>query len=537
MPDTPPIPESRAVSRSRTRMSLVWVIPIVAAIAGAWVAVTRILNEGPTITITVHSAEGLEAGKTTIQYNGVTVGNVSGIRLADDHRNVILTAQMMPHTDGLLVDDTQFWVVRPRISGANISGLGTLISGAYLGMDIGHATAKRRSFVALETPPVVTTDVPGRYFVLKTPNLGSLDTGTPLFFRRLRVGEVAAYTLDDDGKALTVRIFVKAPYDQYVTTNTRFWQASGVDVSLTAAGLNVQTQSLLSVLIGGIAFETPATGPVLAAAEANTVFTLYDDRASAFRPPATNPQTYLMVFSDSVRGLTPGASVEFRGIPVGEVLSVTGEVDAHTFRFSAPVIVRIDAQQLGVKVIDLQPGQDLASLRRQFIDSLVAHGMRAQLRSGSLLTGAMFVSLDFFPDAPPATVDWNATPAEIPTVPGTIETLEASLQNIVHKLDQVPIKEIGDDVQRILKKLDAVPYQGIGDDLRKTIVGVDETLVTARTTLGNANTLVAPNSVLGTQLLTTLDELSRAARGVRGLTDYLERHPEALLRGKPGEPK
>src|SRR6185295_11540958 len=154
-------------------------------------------------------------------------------------------------------DDTHFWVVRPRISGANVSGLGTLISGAYIGMEIGHAKAPRREFVGLETPPVVTSDVPGRYFVLKTPNLGSLDTGTPLFFRRLQVGEVVAYALDEDGKALTVRAFVKAPYDQYVTPNTRFWQASGVDLSLSAAGLSVQTQSVLSILIGGIAFETP----------------------------------------------------------------------------------------------------------------------------------------------------------------------------------------------------------------------------------------------------------------------------------------
>jgi paraquat-inducible protein B len=213
----PPVPASRAVSKKKTRLSLVWIIPIVAAIAGAWVAVTRILGEGPKITIVFKSAEGLDAGKTQIHYNGVEVGTIMKIRLSEDHRSVIATAQMAPKTEDFLVDDTQFWVVRPRISGATVSGLGTLISGAYVGMEIGQSKKTRRDFVALTAPPVVTGDVPGRFFVLKTPDLGSLDVGTPLYFRRLEVGQVAAYALDQDGKSLNVRVFVRAPYDQYVT--------------------------------------------------------------------------------------------------------------------------------------------------------------------------------------------------------------------------------------------------------------------------------------------------------------------------------
>jgi paraquat-inducible protein B len=531
----PPIPESRAVPRRRTRLSLVWVIPILAALVGVWVAVTRIVNQGPTITIAFHTAEGLEAGKTTIQYNGVEVGTITAIRLSDDHRTVVLRAQMAPHTENLLLADTNFWVVRPRISGANVSGLGTLISGAYIGMEIGHATAARREFVGLETPPVVTSDVAGRYFVLKTPSLGSLDTGTPLFFRRLQVGEVASYTLDPDGQALSVKVFVEAPYDQYITANTRFWQASGVDVSLNASGMNVQTQSLLSILIGGIAFETPAAGPVVAAAEPNTVFTLYDNRATAFLQPAKDPQTYQLVFSDSVRGLTPGAPVEFRGIPIGEVLSVHGQVDPHTFQFSAPVMVRLDAVRLGVKVIDPPTPEEFPALRRQFIDSLVAHGARAQLRTGNLLTGALFVAFDFTPDAAPATVDWSHDPPRLPTTPGQIEAVEAGVVSIIKKLDEIPYKAIGDDLQGLLQKLEAVPYQGIGQDLQKAIAEFDATLDSARTTLDSANALVAPDSVLGEQLGTTLQEVSRAARGLRVLADYLERHPEALIRGKTGE--
>jgi len=395
----PYVPESRNVPRKRTRLSVVWIVPIVAAIAGVWVAVTRILAEGPKITIVFRSAEGLEAGKTKIHYNGVDVGTLTAIRLSDDHQRVIATAQMAPKTESFLVDDTKFWVVTPRIAGGTVSGLGTLLSGAYIGMEIGQAKEKRRDFVALAEPPVVTGDVPGRFFMLKTSTLGSLEYGTPIYFRRLQVGEVASYVLDDDGQGLTVKVFVKAPYDQYVTPNTRFWHASGIDLSLTASGLSVQTQSLVSILIGGIAFETPATGPVLPAAAADTVFTLYGDRKEAFQLPARDPQTFQLVFKQSVRGLTVGAPVEFHGIPIGHVVALDAQVDVKTFEFSVPVTVVVDATRFGVKVVELEPGADMATVRRKLLENFVAHGARAQLRSGSLLTGAMYVAIDFFPDA------------------------------------------------------------------------------------------------------------------------------------------
>jgi len=529
MPDSdtplPHVPESRAYSKKRTRLSLVWFIPILAAVLGIWVAVVRIMSEGPKITIVFKSAEGLEAGKTKIEYNGVEIGTLKTIRLSDDHKHVITTAQMEPKTESFLVDDTNFWVVRPRVSGATVTGLGTLISGAYVGMEIGQSKKSRRDFVALETPPVVTLDVPGRFFTLTTPDLGSLDDGTPIFFRRLQVGQVTGYALDEDGRSLNVKVFVKAPYDQYVTPTTRFWNASGIDLSLTASGLSVQTQSLLSILIGGIAFETPATGPVLSPAEANTVFPLFSDRAAAFKLPARAPQTYTLVFKESVRGLAAGAPVEFRGIPVGEVVSIDAQVDAKTFEFSAPVTIRLDAERLGVKVRDLEPGADLATIRRQLIDHLVAHGVRAQLRTGNLLTGALFIAFDFFPDAPSATIDWSQQPVRLPTIPGQLEAIQANLTNIIKKLDQVPIKAIGDDLRKSLAELD------------RTLVSARATLDSGRGTLDNANKLIEPNSVLDAQLNGTLQDVSRAARALNVLLDYLERHPEALIRGKTEEAK
>jgi paraquat-inducible protein B len=322
------------------------------------------MGEGPIITIVFHSAEGLEAGKTELHYNGVDVGTVTAIRLSADHQRVIITAQMMPKTEAFLVEDTIFWVVRPHISGASVTGLGTLISGAYVGMEIGSSKEKRREFVGLETEPVITGEIPGRFFVLKTRDLGSLDNGTPVFFRRLQVGQVASYALDPDGKLLTVQVFVRAPYDQYVNPNTRFWRASGIDVSLSASGLKVQTQSLLSILIGGVAFETDPTVPVLPLADADSVFTLYGNRAEAFQPAPNNPQTYQLIFNESVRGLTVGAPVEFRGIPIGEVTDLRAQIDLKNFQFSVPVTIQLDPRRLGVKVLGTSSGLDLETVRR-----------------------------------------------------------------------------------------------------------------------------------------------------------------------------
>jgi paraquat-inducible protein B len=522
MPDPneplPAVPQSRTVTKKKTRLSLVWIIPIVAALAGAWVAVVKIRSEGPTITIVFKSAEGLDAGKTKIHYNGVDVGTLTNIRLSDDHEHAIATAEMAPGTEAFLVEDTNFWIETARISGATISGLGTLISGAYIGMEIGSSSKRKKDFVALDTPPVVTSGVPGRFFMLKTSELGSLDRGTPIFFRRLQVGQVVSYELDKDGQSLSVKIFVNAPYDQYVNPDTRFWQASGIDVSLNASGLNVQTQSVLSLLIGGIAFETPATGATLRPADANAVFTLFRDRVRAFEPPPSHPALFVLVFKQSVRGLAPGAPVEFRGIQIGEVTQITAEVDTKTVEFSVPVTIRLDAERLGVKLVDAPSPEAWEAMRRRMVDTLIERGFRAQLRSGSLLTGALYVAFDVFPGSPPATIDWSQTPPRLPTVPGELEAIEASLVNIV-------------------KKLDKIPLQDIGDEAKNALVDLRGTLASATRTLDSADKTVAPNSVLSNNLNDTLGEVSRAARAIRVLANYLEQHPESLLRGKSGGPQ
>jgi paraquat-inducible protein B len=514
----PTVPQSRGLSPRRTRLSVVWIIPIVAAALGVWVAVTRILSEGPQITITFSSAEGLEAGKTKISYKGVDVGTITRIRLSEDHMRVIANAQMAPKTEDFLTDDTQFWVVRPRISGATVTGLSTLISGSYIGMEIGNSKTSKREFIALETPPVVSEGVSGRFFVLRTASLGSLDIGTPLFFRHLQVGQIASYRLDKSGRNFTIRVFVKAPYDQYVNPNTRFWQASGIDVRLSASGLTVQTESLLSILIGGVAFETPVDTEVLSPADAEAVFTLYSSRAEAYEPPPQHPQIYQVIFKESVRGLLPGAPVEFRGIKIGQVSDVRAQIDFKTAQFSIPVTIELDPQRLGVQVIGQVPPAELEAERRRMINSLVAHGARAQLRTGNLLTGAALVAIDFFPGAAPVSVDWSQKPVQLPTIPGDLQVTERKVEDILDKVDRMPFTEIGDELKNALAQLNL-------------------TLVSARGTLNNADSMISPDSAQAQEVSSTLMEISRMARSLRVLADYLDQHPEALIRGKPGEAK
>ena len=141
------------------------------------------------------------------------------------------------------------------------------------------------------------------------------------------------------------------------------------------------------------------------------------------------------------------------------------------------------------------------------------------------MTGSAYVSLDFFPGAPPATVDWSQNPVQLPTTSGQLEATEATVENIIAKLDKVPFQEIGEDLHKAIGELDT------------TLVSAQGALSSARGTLDNTSNLTEPNSAQVQQLGNTLQEVSRAARSVRVLADYLERHPEALLQGKKGGPK
>ncbi|WP_244828725.1 intermembrane transport protein PqiB [Caballeronia sp. TF1N1] len=531
-------PEALPARRPRFGISLIWLVPFIAVLIGGWLAVQAILEKGPTISITFNTGEGLEAGKTKLKYKNVDIGTVKSVVLAPDHKRVIASAEMAKDAEHMLVDDTRFWVVRPRISGGTVSGLGTLIGGAFIGVDVGVKSAKRHDYTGLESPPVITADVPGREFVLKSPTMGSLDAGAPIYFRRLQVGQVTAYELDADGMGVTIHIFVNAPYDKYVKLDTRFWQASGVDVKLDSTGVKMDTESLVAILVGGLAFETPA--PLkeladssdhqdLAEAPASSVFQLFGTRPEAMKRHDRIVDTYVFNFKESVRGLSVGAEVDFRGIVLGEVTAINTQYDPVRREFSIPVRVNFYPERFTMRIRAGDKTGRLVPDRHQLLQYMVEHGFRGQLRTGSILTGQRYIAVDFFPNTPKEKMDTSGDPPEIPTVPGGLQSLQDSVQALVAKFNKIPIEGISNDLRDTLKQAQVL-IKTLDTDVAPQ---AKATLAAARDALGATSRALQSDSPLQTSTAETMRELSRTAAAFRNLAEYLEQHPEAILRGKP----
>jgi len=546
LPEPGDIPEARVTPHRRWSLQLVWLIPVVAALIGGWLALNAVLERGPTISISFGTAEGLEPQKTRVKYRSVDIGRVTTVTFSKDRKRVIATLQLSKQAESFLVTDTRFWVVRPRVIGTQVSGLSTLLSGAYIGMDVGSSSEPRREFVGLDVPPIVTIDLPGRHFRLRAEALGSLDVGSPVYLRRVEVGSVVAYELDADGSGVELHVFINAPYDRFVKADTRFWQASGFDVALDASGIKLNTESIASVLLGGVSFQTPAESEQAPPAKENASFVLYPDRGIAMRLPDTAEETYVMVFDESVRGLSVGAPVDFRGVVVGEVAAIEVDVDASSGEVRVPVEVRLYPDRLRGKA------KRGATAPGALIDKLVARGLRAQLRSGSLLTGKLFVALDYFPDEAKATLQRRAGRAELPTVASSLKALQTTLSQLARKLDKLPLEATVAQARKALAALeetlaattravkrvdsDVTPQAGRTlADLSRTLSGMEKTLAAAQRSLTGVDGLIAEDAPMQRDVRETLREIARAAEALRSLADYLERNPGTILRGRAEE--
>jgi paraquat-inducible protein B len=415
------------------------------------------------------------------------------------------------------------------------------MGGSYIGVDAGTSAIRKNAFSGLDRPPVVTMNAPGRQFVLHAKDIGSLDIASPLYFRRVQVGEVVAHELDKNGAGVTLKVFVRAPFDQYVKTNTTFWQASGVDITLDANGVKVTTESMLSILLGGISFQTPEDRSDAPPAQANSVFNLFSSKEEALKRPDTVVENYVLVFKESVRGLPIGAPVDLRGVTVGEVSKINVELDPRRKEFSMPVEIQFYPDRLRAHYRNKsQQGKTVTS--RELLNSLVEHGFRAQLRSGNLLTGQMYVALDFFPKAVVAKMDWNKPVPEFPTIAGSMEQFQASLMQIVNKIDKLPMEELAGDARQAIKTLDATLKNAdqllrnvdavIVPEARSMLTDVRTSLDEVRKTLAGAKQTLSADAPLQKDLREALREMNRAAQSLRGLGDYLEQHPESLIWGK-----
>lgn len=528
----PPLPAPHVQPRKEQRISWIWLVPLLAVAVGATLLLRDWLATGPTITVAFESAEGIEVGQTRVRYKDVAIGTVTDVRVDHDRGKVLVTAQL--HREGaeyITQPESRFWVVRPRLAISGVSGLGTLLSGVYIAVDTPPASAGQQKavyeFEGMEHPPEISSERPGSRYTLRADDLGSLDIGSPVYYRRIQVGQVIGYALNETGSAVNIQIFVDAPHDRYVSADARFWNASGISFNLNAEGVSVQTGSLAAVLAGGLAF-APAHEFDTASAKADAVFNLHKNEAQAMADPDGDPVLIEFHFHQSVRGLKVGAPVDFRGLELGSIIDIDMEFDRERRQFFALVQARIYPLRFGPlfeRIMELDKDPHIA--RARFLENMVARGLRAQLRAANLLTGQQYVALDFFRDQPAVVFDGTEYPPVLPTIAGDFDRLQQQLSSIVTKIE-------------------ALPFDGLVKDLRGTLHAATTalsnmdgtvtpelatTLESVRRTLSAIDRFVAEGTSTAGGLDGTMRELGAAARALRSLADYLQTQPGSLIRG------
>jgi paraquat-inducible protein B len=524
-----PAPEPRRDGRKR--LSLIWLVPLVAALVGLALVIRTWLQTGPTITIRFDTAESLQNGATEVRYKDVVVGKVSSIQLREDDSGVTVEVELTPDAKRIAVKDSRFWVVRPRIGIGGVSGINTLLSGAYIGVDVGRSGEQQRDFIGLEKPPPVTHDQKGKQFTLTTLDAGSITIGAPVYYRRVAVGRVVDATLDEDGKRITVRVFIDAPYDRFVTGGVRFWNAGGIDLAVSSEGLRLNTQSLATVVAGGIAFQPLDERKPGEPAREDSRFELYDGIATALAPPDGPSVRALLVLRQSTRGLTAGTPVDFNGLVIGAIRSIEPQYDVRQQSFYSKVMVELYLERLGPAWSALKGvAADSDRPALAVLNKLIDQGLTAQLRAGNLLTGQQYVALFFKPGAKARRVTAGDTTPEIPTAAGSLEEIQTQIESIVTKLDKIPFAELGADLRTMVNSANTLLHtfdQDIAPQARRTL---DNAATAIRSLEQN---LTSPEAPLQQDTRRMLEQLNRTAASFRVLADYLEKHPESLLRGRP----
>ena len=527
-------PQAETVVHTSRRLPMVWLVPVVAIAIGGWLIYHNWSVRGPTIDITFDNASGLEAGKTKLKLRDVDIGQVSDIRLGETPSFVVVRAEITKDAERFIRSDSQFWVVRPRVQGANVSGLGTLISGAYIAVKPGTGSEPQYAFEGLGTPPVGEGLQAGSHFELEAERRGNLSPGAPVYYRGIEVGEVTSVELVEQFERLSIGIFVESPHDKLVRQSTRFWNASGISMSVGADGVDVQVASLEALIRGGVAFETLDDAAVQVAEHHR--FRLFNDRDSIDDAAYSEKIRYVMYFDNSVRGLSVGAPVEFRGIRIGSVIKISVEFDQSEEAVRIPVIVDIEPE----RIEQMTGGGGDTELDRRSIESLIDLGLRAQLQTGNLLTGKLFVAFDFHPDAPPRYLGLHEQLPEIPTVTTVLGQFGESASAIMHKLEAMPLDELSRNLVGITDKLNTLlASKEIDKTLRESRRTAEKLADSVQKfeaeIIPRVDTVIKSydeDSPMYLELIDTLAELRAASAALGRLAEDIEREPEILLRGR-----
>lgn len=510
----------------KTELPLVWLLPVIALLVSGWLIAKSYSEKGPVITISFPTAEGLEVDKTKIKYLNVEVGKVTDISINDDLKTILITAQMNRASAAYLNKNTCFWVVRPQVDLGGVSGLGTLLSGPYIEIKPGDGI-REQHFTGLSTPPVLKNNAEGKQFILETSNLGSMKPGTPINFHGITVGEVLSHKLTDEANAIRLTVFINKPYDQFVRKNTRFWVDSGIDLSAGADGFKVRTGPLISLLSGGIAFRAAAEDTVKDILPENSIFQLYDTYNLSTQIIYQDTLKYVMYFNGSVRGLVVGAPVQLRGIPIGKVTDINLELDKKTAEIHVPVIVELEPDRIK-EINNVNHISD-----KEIMEQLISKGLRAQLQTGSLLTGQLLVDLDFHPKSKIVLSDNKSIYPEFPTTASSLDQFTHSANIIMDKIAKLPLEDLTTEANKTLQSLQSTSKAATG-----MLVTAQGTLTTADKTMSSAHQVLnslEPGATIHYELEQLLQELTEAASSVKQLTDYLEQNPNSVLRGKKEE--
>lgn len=538
----------RATRRRQARLSPIWIVPLVAVLIGLWLVYDNITSRGTEITMVMSNAEGIEAGSTLIKARNVEVGRVEHVRLSDDVSQALITARINPDAERLLVEDSRFWVVKPRIGREGISGLNTVLSGAYIQLQPGESDIESRRFEVLDQPPIAPAGADGIRINLVSQLGNSLRVGDPVTYQGYTVGRVEEADFNAEEREMRHQLFIESPYDALVTDNTRFWSSSGVDFRLDSEGIRVNLESLESLVGGGVTFGYLEDVPQGAPVEPGSTFTLYPDEDSARQGTFNHYLEYVLLIDDTVRGLSRGAPVEFRGVRVGTVASVPWKFSARQPEsrqgFSIPVLIRIEPQRLAsegdTSDLDLEGWEDR-------FERMFTLGLRASLKSGNLITGALFVDLNFHRDQAD-----NYEPERFeeltvfPTTSSGLAQIEAQVTALLNKLNELEVEPLLANLDRNLATSEAMlgdvrqlteTFQALLDDpaTREIPDNLNQTLRELRQTMQG----FSPESEAYRDISETMNRVERLLRDLQPVARTLNEQPNALIfdRRQGGDPQ
>ena len=461
------------------RISTIWFVPIVAVLIGLWMVYTHWASQGPLVEITFENAEGIEPGRTKVRRRNVEIGEVLRVRLSEDANHVVLDVRIQQENADLLREDTSFWVVRPRVGPGGISGLGTLLSGSYIEMSPGASEESAREFEGLETPPLTPIGTPGLFVTLDSVGNKALQAGDPILFNGLQVGTIEYVHFNSQERRTYYNAFVEAPYDRLITTTTQFWFSAGVNIELSADGVLFEVPPLTTLVGGGVSFDVPVGQPLGERIKGRAFFTIHPRESAIYERYYEQSLQYVILFEDSIRGLRPGAPVEFRGVRVGEVLrtdidyeEVGNLLDADSM---IPVLVELVPARFGFED-DEQAAMDAQAQ----IDDLITRGLHGGIGMGNLLTGRKFVELQYF-EHEPHPEETFAGITVIPSVGGQVGRLMDSVASTVESLNELPLDDMTTSAMNALDQITATLAEMetlLTDESTQSIVqSLDDTLL------------------------------------------------------------